>query len=450
MAIYVDGIKVAGFGGRRGPAGPAGPKGDPGPQGAEGPQGPIGETGPAGPPGVPGADGPAGPQGPPGETPRIGENGNWWIGETDTGVPASGGSSTAGVTSFNRRSGDVSPQQGDYTAEMVGALPASTKIPNVPAWALQANPPQYTAADVGAATMEQVNAAIEEAMAGLHSIALEADPPEGGSVTGGGIASEGMTVTASAEPADQYHQFTEWSEAGEVVSREAAYSFPVTADRTLVAVFKDIRGSRLPDGYMEVEYIESSGTQAIDTGVKLVASLKITMDIWPVIEPTIRYLFNYYASSGSGASTYYDVCYMLTYQSGSYNRLRAQFERYKVNADQHMVEFQNFNPGRIIVAIDGANQITSLNEESKVLTGSTSFGSSINSITLLAAAPTNKINNTAAKLYACQISVNGEMVRDFVPCVRQEDNAAGLYDLVEGKFYANSTGTGEFTAGPAV
>ena len=34
--------------------------------------------------------------------------------------------------------------------------------------------------------------------------------------------------------------------------------------------------------------------------------------------------------------------------------------------------------------------------------------------------------------------------------VRREDEAAGLYDLVEGKFYGNSTNTGEFTAGPAV
>lgn len=36
--------------------------------------------------------GPAGPAGPSGTTPNIGPNGNWWIGTTDTGVPASGGS----------------------------------------------------------------------------------------------------------------------------------------------------------------------------------------------------------------------------------------------------------------------------------------------------------------------------------------------------------------------
>lgn len=33
----------------------------------------------------------SGPPGPSGNTPYIGENGNWWIGDKDTGTPASGG-----------------------------------------------------------------------------------------------------------------------------------------------------------------------------------------------------------------------------------------------------------------------------------------------------------------------------------------------------------------------
>lgn len=52
--------------------------GTPGPQG---PQGPQGETGPQGPQGPAGADG---------VTPTIGENGNWYLGEADTGKPSRG------------------------------------------------------------------------------------------------------------------------------------------------------------------------------------------------------------------------------------------------------------------------------------------------------------------------------------------------------------------------
>ena len=52
-----------------------------------GAQGEQGEQGIQGEAGVPGEQGP---QGVPGETPYIGENGNWWVGDEDTGVKAAG------------------------------------------------------------------------------------------------------------------------------------------------------------------------------------------------------------------------------------------------------------------------------------------------------------------------------------------------------------------------
>lgn len=73
-----------------GPPGPQGPEGPAGPQGPEGPQGEKGDPGPQGPPGADGADGAPGPKGDPGDSPYIGENGNWWVGDTDTGVSATG------------------------------------------------------------------------------------------------------------------------------------------------------------------------------------------------------------------------------------------------------------------------------------------------------------------------------------------------------------------------
>lgn len=56
--------------------------------GLKGERGSPGETGPAGPRGESGADG---------KTPHIGENGNWFIGDTDTGVPAGGEGGASGV-----------------------------------------------------------------------------------------------------------------------------------------------------------------------------------------------------------------------------------------------------------------------------------------------------------------------------------------------------------------
>jgi len=81
----------------RGPAGPPGDDGERGPEGPPGKDGAVtfesltpdqveqitGERGPEGPPGEDGEPGP------PGESPRI-EDGTWWVGDTDTGVPATG------------------------------------------------------------------------------------------------------------------------------------------------------------------------------------------------------------------------------------------------------------------------------------------------------------------------------------------------------------------------
>lgn len=51
-----------------------------------GEQGPQGEIGPQGPEGPEGPMGPPGPKGDDGDTPYAGENGNWWIGDKDTGL----------------------------------------------------------------------------------------------------------------------------------------------------------------------------------------------------------------------------------------------------------------------------------------------------------------------------------------------------------------------------
>lgn len=55
-------------------------------------------------------------------------------------------------------------------------------------------------------------------------------------------------------------------------------------------------------------------------------------------------------------------------------------------------------------------------------------------------------NKSKMKLYELKISEQDKITYDFVPCYRKTDNVAGLYDLVNDKFYENS-GTGEFTPG---
>ena len=53
------------------------------------------------------------------------------------------------------------------------------------------------------------------------------------------------------------------------------------------------------------------------------------------------------------------------------------------------------------------------------------------------------------KLYSATIKANGETIRKFIPCYRISDKQACLYDEIEEKFYTN-LGTGDFSCGPEV
>jgi hypothetical protein len=84
---WINNGPLQGAKGEKGDKGDPGAKGEPGETGPQGPTGPQGETGPQGP------TGPAGDNGAPGAngvTPTIGTNGNWYLGETDTGKPSRG------------------------------------------------------------------------------------------------------------------------------------------------------------------------------------------------------------------------------------------------------------------------------------------------------------------------------------------------------------------------
>lgn len=69
-----------------------------------------------------------------------------------------------------------------------------------------------------------------------YSISTARNPVEGGTITGGGTCSLNDNAMVTATP-NQGYNFLNWTENGNVISSEAAYSFTVTANRSLVANF---------------------------------------------------------------------------------------------------------------------------------------------------------------------------------------------------------------------
>lgn len=192
--------------------------------------------------------------------------------------------------------------------------------------------------------------------------------------------------------------------------------------------------SRLPQGYQEVEYIESSGTQFIDTGFV------------PNNNTEIMLVFN-----NNDATT------------GNYNCIFGT----RTNASNDNTFALWIDPNRCFGAFYGTGQSitlfpTSINAMTKHTATMKGNVAEIDSISItcpaVSSSPTYSFYigacNTAGTadyfskilIYGSKIYDNEILVRDFVPCYRKADNVAGLYDLVNNVFYTNA-GSGVFAVG---
>lgn len=186
------------------------------------------------------------------------------------------------------------------------------------------------------------------------------------------------------------------------------------------------QSNNLPAEYQEVEYIESTGTQWIDT-----------LDI-PNINK--KYYIKY-------ALTYLDANQIMfgSRSTGNYRTSQDQVYLNKNGSNQALT----FYVGTKSNEIDKGITIDQIYERTfELSTLENDFNNSATySIYLFGL---NNIGTVAAltkmRLYEFTIYENSSVIKKFIPCYRKSDNVAGLYDVVEGKFYTNA-GTGEFTKG---
>lgn len=183
--------------------------------------------------------------------------------------------------------------------------------------------------------------------------------------------------------------------------------------------------------FTRVAYIESTGTEYIDTGFKQNQNSRIVMSAQVTQQPsTHAWLFEGRISSGSGGKSVF--------------LLNGAVWNADYNGSARREAFPDIGIFDAL-SIDFDKNSLQINEDSFTWTTST-FQSTAN-LALLACNTAGAISGyISAKLYNCQIYDNGTLIRDFVPCQDPTGNV-GLYDLVGAKFYGNA-GTGAFIAGP--
>lgn len=202
--------------------------------------------------------------------------------------------------------------------------------------------------------------------------------------------------------------------------RAAGYALP-TYQRVLV--HKSPR--RLPDGYTQLEYIQSSGTQYIDTGAK------------PNQNYTLKIKFQTTQSSSGGIA----VCDQ-GWQLNGFGIWcnAAEF------GDQTVQSLTLYGADPIEAALSQSGLV--VNGE-QVWTPTTATFTVPASMTLMALNRNGSIaEKLSGKLYYAQLYSGNTLIRDFYPCIDASGNV-GLYDLENGQFYGNN-GTGSFAAGQEI
>lgn len=187
-------------------------------------------------------------------------------------------------------------------------------------------------------------------------------------------------------------------------------------------------------GVVFYDYLQSTGTQWIDTGVKGYMNHTYEVDFQQTDTG------NYRIWGVLGQSSYIGYNMSLTYGDGwiarwnSTSNGQAYISLGAINTNRHIFKVMN---GQCY--FDNVNKGTSTSHNSNFSIDNNLFLFTIN--------PANATpsSNSKCKIYSYKdIDLNGRLIRHMVPCTY--NGIAGMWDKVENKFYGNS-GTGTFTLG---
>ena len=191
---------------------------------------------------------------------------------------------------------------------------------------------------------------------------------------------------------------------------------------------------RLPVGYQQVEYIESTGTQYIDTGINTnTTTSRYETKINPsLVSGTIGIFGTRNGSTANQSSMnvfIIDGAFRLDWLNGAmggFVRNISSNTEYTISITRGLATINNVNYT--------FGDTTSIDGSYTFYIGSFNNVGSVYS------------KGFSGKIYYSKLYNNNILVFDGVPCYRKSDNEIGMYDLVSNTFFTNA-GTGTFTAG---
>ena len=190
--------------------------------------------------------------------------------------------------------------------------------------------------------------------------------------------------------------------------------------------------------YIPIEYLESTGTQYIDTGV--VATNKTKASIQFIVNSVSGYngIFGAGNQHNTGDSLILaDHGTSFVYYSAGANNITMPMSinyKYKCNISVPQLDCLNVDTNKLAIVYSGRTTLAQTNRNLYIFVANTSN--------------TDLAQKSKIKLYSVQIYDNDVLVRDLIT-VLDKNGVPCMYDKVEHKFYYNA-GAGQFIAGPVI
>lgn len=189
----------------------------------------------------------------------------------------------------------------------------------------------------------------------------------------------------------------------------------------------------LPAGYTKIEYIGGTGTEYIDTGIECTGDL--------VVEFKCRALSNENLALCGGIYTQNRPTYF-RHHCSLFNTNLYWIQNSSSNVAAVMATVnQNIDYEIFIDPVNGRAKVNNSTYTFNSLTGQETTGKSYGICARIS--DTGDIQSRPNRIYYFRFYKNGNMIGNFIPCIRNIDSKPGMYDTVTRMFFTNA-GTGEF------
>lgn len=191
-------------------------------------------------------------------------------------------------------------------------------------------------------------------------------------------------------------------------------------------------GPELPCGFVELNYLESTGPQWVDTGIYMNSDYGVEIEArqTATTQSVGRYLF--------GDAPSQNTRYLIAVTPGN---------------NTYRFGLENANKDTNISAYDGQWHTHKIENKTYYIDGVSQGALSVTDFTagrtsrLFSVQTTGTLTDNYWQVRSCkQYDNNGRIIANLIPALRTYDNKPGMYDLINRRFLTNG-GTGEFKYG---